>query len=205
MHLLTRAAITLAITACGTAGLAPAAHAEKVVHNDARGDVLSRTWDAGTGTNETTPAPEETDGDILRTVVDHRLRKVILTVKFAELRRVDPVVHFVALKTNESLERDVIVIPTAENPQGRVVFTNGGGSNLRCVGLERHIDHTANTLRLEVPRTCLSAPRWVRVGFGAMRTHEVKGESGESLVDDANRNGALGELHPTYGFRVHRG
>lgn len=205
MHVLTRAAIALTIAACGTAGLASTAYAEKVVHYDANGDVVSRTWDDEAGTSVTTPAPEETDGDILRTVVDHRLRKVVLTVKYAELRRVDPVMHFVALTTNESFERLVIVIPTTENPQGQVKFTNGGGSNLRCVDLERHIDYTANTLRLEIPRTCLSAPRWVRAGFGGVRDHEANGESIETFVDDANRVGTLGTVHPAYGVRVHRG
>ena len=99
----------------------------------------------------------------------------------------------------------MIVIPTAEHPQGRVSFTNGGGSNLHCVGLERHIDYTANTLRLEIPRSCLSAPRWVRVGVGALRNHETEADSGESFIDDANRDAAYGELHPAFGVRVRRG
>jgi hypothetical protein len=204
MHLLARAAITLTVAAFGTAGLTSTAYAEKVVHNDTPADVLTITWDGETEADPV-PAPEATDGDILRTAVDHRLRKVILIVKYTELRRVDPVMHFVSLVTNESLRRDVVVTPDADHPQGKVIFAKGSGTRLRCAGLERRIDYTANTLRLEIPRSCLSAPRWVRVGVGAVRTHETGPESGETFIDDANRNGALGSAHPAFGARVRRG
>ena len=201
MHLLTRAAITLTIAACGTAGLSSTAYAEKVVHDDPRGDVLSIPLGDNT---EPVPAPEETDGDIVRTVVDHRLRKVILTVRFAELRRVGPVMHYIPLVTNESLRRNIWVRPDAEHPQGQVVFSTGSDRIVRCAGLERRIDYTANTLRLEIPRSCLSAPRWVRVGFGAVRSH-MDGDTGEGFIDDGNRDGSFGSAHPAFGARVRRG
>jgi hypothetical protein len=204
MRLLTRAAITLSVTVGATVGLAPSAYAEKVVHVDASADVISWGWDDETQTETTMPALLAKNGDILRTVVQHRLRKVILTTSYAELRRVDPATHFVSIVTNESIRRHVEVTPTAAHPQGRVLFSTGFGRAVRCTGLERHIDYLANTLRVVIPRSCLSAPRWVRAGFGAMRTRDTDLTS-QIFVDDANLQGAVGSAHPTFGVRVRRG
>ena len=204
MRLLTRAAIALSVTACVTVGLAPSAYAEKVVHADATADVISWGWDDEKEAETTVPAPEQRNGDILRTVVQHRLRKVILTTSYAELRRLDPASHFVSIVTNESVRRHVEVAPTATRPQGRVLFSTGSGRTVSCTGLERRIDYLANTLRLVIPRSCLSAPRWVRVGFGAVRTRETD-LTPQTFVDDANLQGAVGSAHPTYGARVRRG
>lgn len=202
MRLLTRAVLTLSVTACTTVGLTPSAYAEKVVHVDASADVIAWGWDNETETEISVPAPEQTNGDILRTVVQHRLRKVILTASFAELRKADPATHFVSIVTNESLRRHVEVAATVARPQGRVLFSTGFGRAVRCTGLERRIDYLANTLRLVIPRSCLSAPRWIRAGIGAVRTHDAEMQT---FVDDANLQGAVGSAHPTFGARVRRG
>lgn len=204
MRLLTRAAITLSVTASATVGLAPSAYAENVVHVDATADVVSIGWEDEAGAEVTEPAPMQKNGDILRTAVQHRLRKVILTTSYVELRKVAPPSHFVALVTNESVRRHVEVISTAEHPQGQVLFSTGFGRAVPCTGLERRIDYLANTLRVVIPRSCLSAPRWVRAGFGTLRTQETDLEM-LTYVDDANLQGAVGSLHPTLGARVHRG
>jgi hypothetical protein len=204
MRLLTRAAITLSITACVTAGLAPSAYAEKVVHVDATADVVSIGWDEQTGAEATVPAPEQRNGDLLRTVVQHRLRRIILTASYAELRRVAPTTHFVSLVTNESIRRHLEIVATAAHPQGRILFSSRFGRTVTCSGLERHIDYLANTLRVVIPRSCLSAPRWVRAGFGTVRN--LTTDLGmRTLVDDANLEGAVGSAHPTFGARVLRG
>ena len=204
MQLLARVVVTLSIAVLALTWLAPSATAQKAVHHDAAGDVLALTWDEATGTEVTAPAPEVVDGDIRRTVVEHRLRKVILTVRYAELRRAAPVTHFVALETNESIRRTIEVTPDATHPQGKVLFVTRVGRVVRCTGLERRIDYTANTLRLVVPRSCLSAPRWVRAGFGGLRTQPVSG-SGQGFIDDGNLEAAFGDSHPEYGVQVLRG
>lgn len=204
MRLLTRAAITLSITACATAGIAPSAYAERVVHVDATADVVSIAWDDAAGTETTEPAPARENGDILRTVVQHRLHKVVLTASYTELRRLAPATHFFSLVTNESVRRHLEIAPTAAHPQGRILFSTGFGRTVACSGLERHIDYLANTLRVVIPRSCLSAPRWVRAGFGTLKTVETELEM-KTFVDDANLEGAVGSAHPTLGARVLRG
>lgn len=204
MRLLTRAVITVSVTVFVAFGLAPSAYAEKVVHVDAAADVVSIGWDDEKQAETTAPAPQQRNGDILRTVVQHRLRKVILTASYAELRRLDPAAHFVSIVTNETVRRHVEVAPTPTRPQGRVLFSTSSGRAVSCAGLERRIDYLANTLRLVIPRSCLSAPRWVRVGFGAVRTRETD-QTAQTFVDDANLEGAVGSAHPTFGARVRRG
>ena len=131
-----------------------------------------------------------------------KVRVLILTASYAQLRKADPATHFVSIVTNESIRRHVEVAATVAHPQGRVLFSTGFGRTVQCTGLERRIDYLANTLRLVIPRSCLSAPRWIRAGFGAVRTHEAEMQT---FVDDANRQGAVGSAHPTFGVRVLRG
>ena len=205
MNVLARAALILTITASATTGLASTASAQTVAHNDARGDVLAIELGSEHGpAPEPVVAPDETVGDILRTVVDHRLRKVVLSVKYVELDPADPITHYVSMVTDESVRRDILVMPDPERPQGELIVINGSGNGVPCIGLERRIDYTANTLRMVIPRGCLSAPRWVRVGVGATRFHEPHPHSAQIFVDDANRDGSIGDAHPAYGVRVHR-
>ncbi len=86
MHKLIGAALALATTACLSAGTTTVAHAEKVVHRDASGDVLKYAWSAS-HPDAGTLAPNAQDGDIVRTVVDHRHDNVFVTMTLGDLRR----------------------------------------------------------------------------------------------------------------------
>jgi hypothetical protein len=205
MRVLTRAAITLTIAACGTAGVVSTAYAEKVVHNDQAGDVIVMTEDDEAGTATTEPAPTVEAGDVLRTVVDHRAKNLFVTARYADLQRGDEFQgHIISIVTNESVRRDAILVVDAEHPQGRLQFVRPNGRSVKCVGIERRIDYSLNTVRVKIPRSCLSAPRWVRVGLATFRGSQ-DGSTFLTWADDANRTGSIGETGPAFGVRVHRG
>jgi hypothetical protein len=194
----------LALAAAVSIGALPsAAHAERVVHNDAHGDVIYQTFDPETGESTEEVNPAVTAGDILRTAVRHRTSKVFVAISFADLRRDDATGgHFLRLVTNENLKRNVFLEVTKANPRGRLSFSKANGAPIACKGLSRDIDYSAETLRFEFPRSCLSNPRWVRVGFGTFRYPDSDSYNG--FVDDANLDSKYGTQAPALGERVRR-
>ena len=164
------------------------------------GDVVSIDVD-----DTMTPAPDETDGDIRRTVVRHTARTVQVTVSFVELRRTDETVgHFFSFVTDDGVRRDVTLVAYRGKRQGELEMMTRTGRTVECDGMQRAIDYAAGTVRLVVPRSCLKAPRWVRAGMGTYRFDSAT-ELGHVLVDDAHRNGSIGRSHPAWGDRVRRG
>ncbi|KRF16174.1 hypothetical protein ASH02_06150 [Nocardioides sp. Soil796] len=204
MHKIIGAALALATTVCLTAGTMSSAHAEKVVHRDARGDVIRVDYSDESGKDTQTPTPNTTAGDITATVVDHRRDNVFVTVRYVDLRPRDEMQgHFISLITNERIRRDITVFVFASSSlQGDVEMTTGASKVVKCSGLRTAIDYRANTLRLRVPRSCLSNPRWVRAGIGTFRS---PADFDRMFVDDAGRAGEFRNAGPAYGARVHRG
>lgn len=194
----------LALVAAVSIGALPsAAHAERVVHKDAHGDVTYQTYDPDTGESGESVDPTVKAGDILRTVVRHKTDKVFVAIDFADLRRSDATGgHFLRLVTNEGLKRNAFLEVTEENPRGRLSFSKATGEPVTCKGLSRDISYADETLSFEVPRSCLSNPRWVRVGFGTFR-YPVS-DSYNGFIDDAQLDGTYGSEAPALGQRVSR-
>ena len=192
----------LALVAAVSIGALPsAAHAERVVHKDASGDVIASTYDGETATSTDVVEPDVKPGDILHTVVRHTTGKVIVRVFFADLRRADQTQgHFVRLVTNEGVRRNLFLEATKEHPRGTLYFSKPNGP-ADCKGLSYDVDYVAEKLSFEVPRSCLSGPRWVRVGVQTMRYPTASTDTNH--IDDANKDAAYG-AQPTLGVRVHR-
>ncbi|KQZ70078.1 hypothetical protein ASD66_10390 [Nocardioides sp. Root151] len=205
MHKIIGAALALATTVCLTASTAAAAHAEKVVHRDARGDVIRQDYSFETETETETPVPTVKSSDITSTVVDHRRDNVFVTVRHAELDSHLDLLHgyLFSLVTNERLGRTVVLhVSPSTSRQGEVKLVTQAGRRVTCIGLRGRIDYRANTVRIRVPRSCLSNPRWVRAGIYTFHTGR---DWSRAFVDDANLNGRIRNAGPVHGPRVRRG
>lgn len=188
--------LVLAVTAASLLGLvATPAHANKYVYNDATADVVSVT-----GASETmAPAPERTNGDIAYSKVNHRARKVVLTLRYRDLEGVGLQSHFFSIRT-PTFTRDVYVVAASGFWGGKAFMQTPRGKRVRC-HLAKKIDYTTNTVTVSVPRTCLDKPRWVKVAMAQVSFDSVESET--IYADDARVSGRL-LSRPVYGPRVRR-
>jgi hypothetical protein len=193
----------LALVAAVSIGALPsAAHAERVVHKDGSGDAIYSTYDAETNQVSEEVQPAAKAGDITRTVVSHGTRKVALTVDFRVLKRGDALSgHWVRIVTNEGVKRDLFLQTTKEDPQGTLSFAKTAtGEPVTCKGLSHDVDYGDARVVIKVPRSCLSSPRWVRVG--TMSYRYASSTSYDGYLDDANKVGAYSTNGPVLGKRV---
>lgn len=197
-HRLARTAATLAATAGLTlGGLAPAGAAQLTVP-DSRGDVVSFQGDSETWS----AAPGVRNHDVLRTTFTHTDRRVRVRVKYAELLRKGAMGgHIVQLTTNEGLRRDVTVVAVPGMWRGEAEMTRRDGKPVRCAVAHR-IDYDRNVVTMSFPRTCISSPRWVRLGLGSMWADDA---TGTSYADDAQLAGKINDAGLRLSGRIRRG
>ena len=172
-----------------TAVLLPAAaHAEKVVTQDATGDVVTVSEESG-DLKDAVPAPGYAGVDVVRTSVAHGATRLRVTVAFRALER-DPF-QFTAIR-----------ISTPQGPFDVLVERLGGkpissierrGETADCGGLRSKVDLGADTLTTSLPTACLGTPRWVQVGVGAVGV-DLDVEDPDLIApyaDDAHRDGSV--------------
>ncbi len=139
-----------------------AAHAEKVVLDDAVGDVVSVTDDQELG--ESVPAPDYAGVDVLRTTVAFGANRLRVGVRFRALERDPFQITVVRVKTPDRAF-DISV----ERLGGKPIATIGRGpEDVECRGLAAKVDLGADTVTVSLPASCLDDPRWVQVGVGAV-------------------------------------
>ncbi len=173
----------------------PAAHAQTKVHLDPAGDMVQIDNEG----EEIIPAPDETEGDIKRLVVEHQGTQVVVKATFKALHQpAASVLYYVPLKTNEGVKPYASLDTNPDNPQGELNF--GGGSD--CDGLVGKVSYSDDQVVFKIPRSCLSRPNWVKAGFGMARDSEDKGGLPISFIDDAMLDGEFGEHRPQLGPRV---
>jgi hypothetical protein len=184
----------LMVSAVALVSLMPtAAHADKYVHTDATGDVVSFS----TGASDAA-APEQVNGDVVRSSVRHRARKVVLTMRYRDLNGSGYTVHFYAIHTSK-MTRHVSLVTFPGHHSGKVVMTNKAGTPVHC-RVTRNIDYTANTATVGIPRSCLGRPRWVKVGMAMITSPTQKFSTG--FADDAGTDGDFNS--PAWSPRVYR-
>jgi hypothetical protein len=176
----------------GTLTTAAPASADRVIHRDARHDVMK--VDFSSEKPELVPAPHAPAGDVTRAMIDHRYRRVVLKLRYAELERRGFRFEIALLSTSGG-GHFVVFLDTAKELgwQGRASLADL--SNLRqgerpCRGLWHEVDYRQNTVKLSVPRRCLDDPRWIRAGIGGNAIVDPS----DLYVDDALSN--------TYGGRL---
>lgn len=199
-----RHSLRLAVVALPLVALLPStAYAERVVSRDPAGDALVTS--EVDGVEQSTIAPDQRTLDIVRTIVVHRPEVVVVRVQFRRLAT-DP---FIFVGTRLKLPRgkvDVVVEQLGGKPI--VSGTATGGREIDCPGLKADVHRSTRSMSVSVPTSCLSDPRWVRVGVAAFGTDldQVSGsEVGGIYSDDAHRDGTFNAEKPALGPRVHRG
>ena len=188
---LVRSAVLVAASITATL-LPTAAHADKYVRTDAPNDVV-----AFTGSTDTA-AHDQTNGDILRSTIRHRARKVVLTMRFSDLNGSGYTVYAYAIRTSKTT-RNVSLVTFPGHHSGKVLMTTSRGKTVHC-RISRSIDYTANTATVGVPRSCLGRPRWVKVGMAMVTSPTDKFETG--FADDSGTNGDFSR--PAWSPRVYR-
>lgn len=153
-------AFALALTPVG-AGTAQAASRTFI---DGAGDV----WAAG-GPQAPAPAsraPAREQADILRTTFTHGHHRVVMRIRFVELKREGQHIHiFTKLRTNTGEVRTLFV-NAAHHNHWRVVtrWETPAGRTVDCA-LSQTIDYATNVAVTRLPRTCLDNPRTVQATF----------------------------------------
>ena len=169
----TFAAVLFATLAVGPAG---AAQAQSLSRQDAQGDVRSFT---GTS-NTTTPETAIADGDIQVVRMTHADRRIGVRIKFADLQKTGDVHgHVVRVVTNEGVRRNVLLAAGPHFWAGDSEMERPNGNKVRCA-VRHSIDYTAHVVTIGFPRSCVSNPRWVRLGVGSFSSTDQK-----TYVDDA--------------------
>jgi hypothetical protein len=180
-----RALSTLALTVGLAVATAGSASAEDLAVKDAKGDLVSFDME----TETTTPAPEVKDADILRTVLRHNARRIVVRVKYAELRhRGQLFSQGIRIVTNEGVRREASIYAAPHMWRGQSDMGRPNGNPVDCA-IKHAINYDTNVVTLSFPRSCVSDPRWVRLGVGAFW---MDGQS-NVYVDDALISGHINE------------
>jgi hypothetical protein len=188
----------LSAAAAAALALAPlgAATAQTYHHSDPAKDVASQPVDSTT--NASTPAPTTKDPDIVRMTVRHTRQRVNTTVRLRDLARTGSMAMVgLRVRTNEHVHRELDVFSGPGQWGGQAMFSSPTKS-VTCKGVRHHLDYATNVITLSIPSSCLSNPRWVQVGIGA-----VKLDGKTAYGDDAQSTKMANSLH--WSPRIHRG
>lgn len=144
------------------------------------------------------PDPDQIYADIVSTRFQHTDIHVRIRVTFTHLQRPtdgksdtkpDPraLQVLVNAKTDERVHREIAMWVYADGVNFLTYdWRNDMGGSFRCA-IDHHIDYSAKTISLEVPRTCYSNPQWVRLSVIATADLDDRAET--YCVDDALRRG----------------
>ena len=191
-----RSIFTLALAAGLTFGTAVPATAQSLAHVDQRGDLQSFEGES----EVPTPAPATRNGDILRTTFNHRVHRITVRAKFADLRRVGFRGDGIRIVTNEGVRREVSVFAYAGAWRGESEMTRPNGEPVECA-VTHKIDYDTNVVTVGFPRSCVSDPRWVRLGLGSFWANS----GGRVFADDAQIDGRINQETVRLSPRLRRG
>ncbi|WP_445256561.1 hypothetical protein [Nocardioides aurantiacus] len=185
-----------ALLAAVLATLTPtAAHAATSASPDSRSDVVSQS-----GARPGHVDADRANGDVTSSRVVHGRRAVTLELRFATLRASGSWHrHWFRLVTDEGVRRELAVTAAPGSWQGRAVLSGVDRRPEGCVLRSTITYGSGGTVRVVVPRACLSGPSWVRVSAGS-----VTASGSRVWADDARTTGRLYDA-PVFGPRVHRG
>lgn len=180
--------------------LPAAAHAETVVTEDPAGDVV--TADDDGDIEDAVLAPGYAGADIVRTVVALGESRFRLDVHFRALRR-DPFHFTVARIRTPRGSYDLLVERLGGSP---IASLDRRGRTVECRGLRAKVDLRSDTVTATMPASCLEAPRWVRLGVGALAldADEASPELTAVYADDGHRAGGIRDA-VAWGPKVRRG
>ena len=181
------AAVGLALAASVVPAGAAAAEdvTSRVILKDPSGDV----WAIGDGEHDGwAPAGDVPTADVVRAVVRHGRANVVVTMTFANLRRVEAQSYSAMVVTPEQYGA-AFVMAGPGRWRGRHMLVDGEFGRVRCRGLRHSIDYRADRVEIAIPRRCIGRPAWVKVGMSNMIFRgETEGEFLE-ITDHPHSNG----------------
>lgn len=164
-----------------------AADGHRVVHRDARRDVLRFEFPSETSR----PAPRDRGTDIVRTVVDHRPQRLVVQSRVRELSRSGYRLMVAEILTPQGKPFELVVDFSTKPIDARISLRrSGSGQDVKCPGATWSLDRSVNRVDASIPSSCLGDPGWVRVGLGVVtspRTLE------RSWADDSRTRAQVGE------------
>ena len=181
----TARALTLgALCAAVVAGSPAPAQAQTIVDADTTGDVAMATVDDN-DEQVVVPVPDRELNDISSTSLAHNARRIAVRVEYAELKRVDRQILDITMVTNEGVGRHLTLLAYRKHWAGRIEFSGRHYREIECA-VRHSVDYEANVMKVSIPRTCASKPRWVQFRVGALV------DAGEEFYgDDAVRDRPL--------------
>lgn len=202
-----RVGLRLIALALPAALLAPAAaHAEKLVTEDAVGDVvaLGPTEPGEDDLANLVPAPDDTTVDIVRTTVDHSHARLRIRIDLRELGGAR--IYFAGARVRTPRGTyEVEIDNLGRKPKPAM---SRASAAVECTRLRVETDETPARVVLTIPAACLRDPRWVQVGVGvASLTKATTADGSEDVVvhgDDAHRAGDIRD-RIALGPKVRRG
>lgn len=212
--------------------LAPvAAHAEKVVFDDAVGDAVSLNLADGLFVTASepaaadgpsfVPAPDEAGADVTRTVVALGRTRLAVTMHFRDLvlspggHSVDLPLYTRDAQYDLSVGREpgrrahVELFPPLDvMPVGVATQPRSAASPGACRGERVRYDFEADVVSVSVPTACLGTPAWVQVGVAVTRfaiTPQPDGSVNFAVLADDGFSDTISTTDVGRSTRVHRG
>lgn len=183
------------------------AHAEKVVVDDAVGDVEKANWEQETvDAPVLVPAPEETSSDIVRTVAAYGDNRLQITVKYQDLLTLNDLSAYVRIHSPHQRPFDLSL--DKEKGSAAEVSLGSPTGDVECPGLRGSLERATDLVAFSVPTSCLGRPRWVQLGVSTVRTSWPPADQDQMdfdiFVDDGNRP-TVNREKLAKGPRIHRG
>lgn len=158
----------VAVAAAALVVLVPsAANAASLLRTDTVGDVQTVTLDdQGNFSGDPVVVPTRTIGDITKTRITHSTTTVRVEMYYRALPKAGFInVHQFRFVTDE-LEREVSVVAGKGNWAGQSTMYTKAGNEYPCSTLRHLVDYTNKRVIVNVPRSCLSNPKFVKAGVG---------------------------------------
>jgi hypothetical protein len=183
-----------------------AVHAAELTTEDAVADVVTvgPTEEGEGDLANLVPTPDNLTVDVVRTVVDHDVRRLRVRVDLRELGRERQYFAVLSVRTPTG----TFQVETQDLGRRPKAELTRRGRSVECPRLRSVSDRTSSRATVTIPASCLGDPRWVRVGVGvAVLTTATNAEGVEEVVvlaDDAHRAGDIRD-RIALGPKVRRG
>jgi hypothetical protein len=170
------------------AACADPASGERLQTPDPVGDMIVVDDHAGT----TNPAPNAAVGDITGVIVDHRVKALVLTVSFVDLRRTGKSGYIKGeIRGTGGAEWTFAAGGEPGNWAGGVDLWNAQFKEVSC-NHSLDIRYDDNVMVLRIPNRCLKKPSWVRLSFGSIH----RANDDKIFMDQAFNGGWSPRIQP---------
>lgn len=155
--------------------------------SDASGD----TWYSA-GVEAAVPSPTSAQGDLVRTVVKHDRKVVVVRLRFADLARRGSYAQYAVLLegSRDRKVREVVVEASHRSWSGRVRVFKRNGDLVSSCQVRHRIDYAKNVLAVRLDRACLNRPGSVRANINVHRFDNARGTYSDNAHDELEYSAA---------------